>query len=50
MSRTRRHWTAGDVALVFGARGGWGNGVATVGGAKSAEGRLFVVIAPNPTA
>lgn len=54
--RFRRQVVPGDELTLsielekLGARGGWGNGVATVGGAKSAEGRLFFVIAPNPTA
>lgn len=54
--RFRRQVVPGDELTLsielekLGARGGWGNGVATVDGAKSAEGRLFFVIAPNPTA
>jgi 3-hydroxyacyl-[acyl-carrier-protein] dehydratase len=32
----------------LGARGGWGEGVATVDGSKACEARLFFVIAPAP--
>lgn len=52
--RFRRQVVPGDELTLsielekLGARGGWGNGVVTVAGAKSAEGRLFFVIAPNP--
>jgi 3-hydroxyacyl-[acyl-carrier-protein] dehydratase len=52
--RFRRQVVPGDELVLsvtldkLGARGGWGDGVATVDGAKSCEARLFFVIAPSP--
>ena len=53
--RFRRQVVPGDELVLsvdlekLGARGGWGAGVATVGGAKACEARLFFVIAPSPS-
>ena len=52
--RFRRQVVPGDTLTLaveldkLGARGGWGNGVATVDGAKACEARLFFVLAPSP--
>jgi 3-hydroxyacyl-[acyl-carrier-protein] dehydratase len=51
--RFRRQVVPGDELVLsvtldkLGARGGWGEGVATVDGAKACEARLFFVIAPS---
>lgn len=51
--RFRRQVVPGDELTLavelekLGARGGWGNGTATVVGAKACEARLFFVIAPS---
>lgn len=51
--RFRRQVVPGDELTLsidlekLGARGGWGNGVVTVDGAKACEARLFFVIAPS---
>ena len=51
--RFRRQVVPGDTLTLavelekLGARGGWGNGVATVDGSKACEARLFFVIAPG---
>ena len=51
--RFRRQVVPGDELTLavtmdrLGARGGWGDGVATVGGEKACEARLFFVIAPS---
>ena len=53
--RFRRQVVPGDELVLsvelekLGARGGWGNGVATVDGKKACEARLFFVIAPSPS-
>lgn len=52
--RFRRQVVPGDELVLsvtlekLGARGGWGEGVASVDGAKACEARLFFVIAPSP--
>jgi 3-hydroxyacyl-[acyl-carrier-protein] dehydratase len=51
--RFRRQVVPGDELVLsvsldqLGARGGWGEGVATVEGKKACEARLFFVIAPS---
>ena len=53
--RFRRQVVPGDTLTLtvelekLGARGGWGNGVVTVAGAKACEARLFFVIGPSPS-